>query len=178
MHFVPLDIPGVFSVEPEKREDSRGMFARTYCAREFAAHGLDGTIAQCNVSYNARRGTLRGLHFQIAPYEEAKLVRVTAGAVYDVIVDLRPDSPAYLRWMWQELTAASHRALYVPKGCAHGFLTLTDGVEMLYHMSEFFEAAHNTGVRWNDPAFRVEWPFEPLIVSDKDAGYPDYQPVR
>jgi dTDP-4-dehydrorhamnose 3,5-epimerase len=175
MRFLPLDIPGMFSVEPDILSDDRGMFARTYCAREFQAHGLDPTLAQCNISYNHHRGTLRGMHFQAAPHEEAKVVRVTAGKVHDVVVDLRPESPSYLRWVATELTADSHRALYIPKGCAHGFLTLTDGVEMLYQMSEFYDPPTNTGVRWNDPAFAIRWPFEPLLVSAKDNGFPDYQ---
>ena len=177
MRYTATKIAGVTIIELEPERDHRGFTSRSFCARDFAEHGLIFDVTQTNNIFSYTRGTVRGLHRQIPPYAEAKLVRVTAGAVYDVIVDLRPDSPAYLRWMWQELTAASHRALYVPKGCAHGFLTLTDGVEMLYHMSEFFEASHNTGVRWNDPAFRVEWPFEPLIVSEKDAGYADYRPV-
>lgn len=178
MKYVPLDIPGVFSVEPQFLSDERGFFTRTYCAREFAEHGLDPAVAQCNVSFNHKRGTLRGMHFQTKPHEEAKLVRVTSGAVHDVIVDLRPESPAYLRWIGLELTAESHRGVFIPTGCAHGFLTLTDGVEMLYYMSEFYDPPTNTGVRWNDPAFAIEWPFEPLLVSDKDNSYPDYRPQR
>jgi len=174
MHFLPTTLPGVFVVEMELREDERGFFARSWCAAEFAAHGLDTGLAQCSVSYNKRRGTLRGMHFQAALHAEVKLVRCTAGAVYDVAVDLRPHSPTFRRWTATELTAENRRALYVPKGCGHGFQTLTAGAEVLYHMSEVYHAEAARGVRWNDPAFGIRWPLADPFLSERDAAYADF----
>ena len=156
--------------------DERGAFARTFCRQELAAQGIDFDIVQCNVSLNARRGTVRGMHFQRPPKAEGKLVRCTRGAVHDVIVDLRRDSPAYCRWFSVELTADNRRILYVPQGLAHGFQSLTDDTELLYEMSAFYCAEYAAGVRWNDPAFGIRWPLEVTVLSPKDQFYPDFQP--
>jgi dTDP-4-dehydrorhamnose 3,5-epimerase len=174
MIFSETAIPGVWTLDLERREDSRGFFARTYCEHEFASHGLLTRFVQCNISSNTRRGTLRGMHFQREPRPEVKLVRCTRGAVYDVVVDLRPESPAYCRWMAVELTAENRRALYIPAGIAHGFQTLVDDTELYYHMGEFYDPALAAGVRWNDPAFAIDWPIADPILSDKDTAYPDY----
>lgn len=161
---------------PQLLEDERGFFARTFCRDEFAAHGLVADYAQCSTSLNHRRGTLRGMHYQKAPRAEAKIVRVTAGAVFDVALDLRPDSPTYLKWSAAELTAENRHALYIPPGCAHGFITLRDSTEMLYYMSEPFVAEYYCGARYNDPAFGIKWPFAPTIINPRDAGYKDFEP--
>ena len=174
MIFRDTDLPGVVVVELDKIADERGFFARSFCAAEFAGRGLAMEVAQCNVSFNARRGTLRGLHFQAEPRPHARLVRCTGGAMFDVAVDLRPDSPAYCRWIGVELDAAAHRALFVPAGCAHGFQTLTDDVEVLYLMAEAYDPALDRGVRWNDPAFGIDWPIEPTVMSGRDAGFADF----
>lgn len=174
MRFLPTNLSGVFVVEMELREDARGLFARSWCQDEFAAQGLNTRLAQCSISYNKRRGILRGMHFQAEPYAEVKLVRCTAGAVYDVALDLRPASPTFRQWTAIELTTENRRALYVPIGCAHGFQTLTEGAEILYHMSEFYHADAASGVRWNDPAFGIRWPVENPLLSERDATYPDF----
>lgn len=163
-------------IEPDLHADERGAFARTYCADEIRAHGLDARVAQCSTSFNRRAGTLRGLHYQRPPHAEVKLVRCTMGAIFDVAVDLRPESPTYCRWVGVELTAENRRALYVPEGCAHGFLTLVDGSEVFYQISSPYVAQAGTGVRWNDPAFGVQWPSTPIVMAERDADYPDYQP--
>jgi dTDP-4-dehydrorhamnose 3,5-epimerase len=170
--FTPTPLPGAFLVEIEPQQDERGHFARAFCAEEFTAHGLNPTVAQTNVSYNRRKGTLRGLHYQAAPHAEAKLVRCTAGSVFDVIVDLRPRSPAYRRWFAVELAAATRAMLYVPEGCAHGFQTLQDDCEMHYQMSAPYQPAAQRGVRWNEPALAIPWPINPPILGAKDAGLP------
>jgi dTDP-4-dehydrorhamnose 3,5-epimerase len=172
MRFSSLSVGGAWLVEPELRVDDRGFFARTWCAREFAGHGLSQSFVQSSISYNERAGTLRGLHYQIEPHAEAKLVRCTAGAIYDVVVDLRPESPSYLRWHGETLSFANRCALYVPKGCAHGFLTVEDRSEVLYEISEFYEPGSARGVRWNDPIVGIRWPREPMVISERDAGYP------
>ena len=174
MKFLPTPLAGAFVVELELLEDERGFFARSFCEKEFAAHGLDSRLVQCNVSFNRRRGTLRGMHFQAPPKGEAKLVRCTAGAIHDVIVDLRPASATYCRWFGVELTARNRRALYVPERFAHGFQTLADDSEVLYNMSEFFHPELARGVRWNDQRFAIEWPLPDPIVSKRDRGYPDF----
>jgi dTDP-4-dehydrorhamnose 3,5-epimerase len=176
--FVPTPLPGAVVLDLERREDERGFFARSFCQQEFAAHGLDVSVAQCNVSFNRRRGTLRGMHWQVEPHGEAKLVRVTRGTLYDVIVDLRPGQATYCRWFGVELTADNHRALYIPVGFAHGFQTLTDDVEVFYQMSTYYVAEAQRGVRWDDPAFGIEWPVRPPFLSDRDATYPDFDPAR
>ena len=175
MKFEETAIPGVWVLDLERREDPRGFFARTFCEQEFAEHGLLTRFVQCNLSSNRKRGTLRGLHFQNEPKPEVKLVRCVQGAVYDVVVDLRPDSPAYCQWVGIELSAANGRALYIPAGIAHGFQTLEDNTDLYYHMGEFYEPSLAAGVRWNDPAFDIAWPVANPILSDKDAAYPDFQ---
>jgi dTDP-4-dehydrorhamnose 3,5-epimerase len=170
-------VAGVHLVEPERIEDERGFFARTFAADEFAARGLDARVAQCSTSFNAKCGTLRGLHYQAAPHGEAKLVRCTRGAIYDVAVDLRPDSPSYRRWTGAELSADNGRALFIPAGCAHGFQTLVDASEVLYQISTAYVPEAARGVRWDDPAFGIAWPPAPAhgrILSERDASYPDH----
>jgi dTDP-4-dehydrorhamnose 3,5-epimerase len=173
--FRETPIPGAFVVEPERIEDERGFFARTWCEREFREHGLDPRLAQCSVSFNRRAGTLRGMHYQAAPHGEAKLVRCTMGAIYDVVVDLRPDSPAFRRWTAVELSARNRRMLYIPEGLAHGFQTLEPDTEVFYQISEFYHPGSARGVRWNDPAFGIEWPeAAERVMSERDAAYPDF----
>lgn len=172
MIFVPTPLAGAYVVEMNRIEDDRGFFARSFCREEFIQQGLNPEVSQCNVSFNSRRGTLRGMHFQSDPHAEDKLVRCTQGAIWDVIVDLRADSPAYRKWFGVELTAASRRALYVPKGFAHGFQTLTDDAEVLYMMSESYHPESARGVRWDDPAFGIEWPIAGPVLSDRDRSYP------
>ena len=178
MIFQSTTLPGAMVVELERREDERGFFARSFCRREFEAHCLEPCVAQCNVSFNRRRGTLRGMHWQAAPHAEAKLVRVTRGALWDVIVDLRPDSPACGRWFGVELNAENRRALYIPQGFAHGFQTLVDDVEVFYQMSTVYVPEAQRGARWDDPAFGIDWPIRPPFLSDRDASYPDFQPGK
>jgi len=173
--FTATALPGVFVVAPESREDERGLFARTFCAREFAERGLDARVAQCSVSFNPRMATLRGLHYQAAPHAEAKLVRCTRGEIFDVALDLRPDSPAFQRHVALTLSADDRRALYIPPGCAHGFETLADDCEVLYQISEFHVPEAARGVRWDDPAFAIPWPLAPAVISERDRSYPDFQ---
>ena len=170
--FVETEIPGAFLIEPERLEDERGFFARMWCEREFKAHGLNPRLAQCNLSFNRTRGTLRGIHYQDSPYAETKIVRCTMGAIYDVIVDLRPESPTFKRWFAVELTAENRCMLYIPEGLAHGFQTLVDNTEVFYQMSEFFHPECARGVRWNDPAFGIHWPLSVSVIADKDNAYP------
>lgn len=172
MVFTELELAGVFLIELERQEDQRGFFARSWCQEEFLAHGLNPRLVQCNVSWNERRGTLRGLHYQAAPHEEAKLVRCTRGSVYDVVLDLRPHSPTVGRWMAKELRADRYHQLYIPEGCAYGFQTLEDDTEVFYQMSERYHAESARGVRWNDAAFNIAWPLEPTVMSEKDRAYP------
>jgi dTDP-4-dehydrorhamnose 3,5-epimerase len=174
--FTPASLEGAWIVDLERREDHRGFFARTWCHREFAEHGLDTRLVQCSMSRNARRGTLRGMHWQAEPHAEVKLVRCGRGAIWDVIIDLRPGSPTRSRWLGVELTAENGRALYIPEGFAHGFVTLADETDVFYQMSAFYEPSAARGVRWNDPAFGITWPVEAPIVHPRDAGYPDYAP--
>jgi dTDP-4-dehydrorhamnose 3,5-epimerase len=175
MKFIATGLTGAYVIELERLEDERGFFARTFCRDEFAAHGLRPTFVQCNVSFNTRKGTLRGLHFQAKPHEEAKLVRCTRGAIYDVFVDIRRDSPSCKRWMAVELTAENRRMLYVPEGCAHGFQTLEDNSEVFYQISEMYHAQYARGLRWNDPAFAIRWPLPDPILSERDTHYPDFE---
>ncbi|MGH9381819.1 MAG: dTDP-4-dehydrorhamnose 3,5-epimerase [Thermoanaerobaculia bacterium] len=175
MRFSALDLPGAFLIGLERHEDERGSFARTFCRGEFEARGLNPHVEQSNLSVNPRRGTLRGMHWQAAPHEEAKLVRVARGAIYDVLVDLRPDSPRFRRWCSIELTASSGDAVYVPERVAHGFLTLEDDTEVVYNMSAAYHPESGRGVRWDDPAFEIEWPFPPRVISERDAGWPDFE---
>lgn len=173
MIFRETDIPGARVVEPERLGDERGFFARTWCAREFEQAGLSPRLVQCSVSFNRERGTLRGLHYQAAPHRETRLVRCTRGAIHDVVVDLRADSPTHLEHVAVRLTAENRLALYVPEGCAHGFQTLEDDTEVFYQMTEFYEPSASRGVRWDDPAFGIEWPLEPTTMSERDRSYPD-----
>lgn len=173
--FHPTSLAGVYVIEPERHEDERGYFARTWCQQEFAARGLQPRWAQGSVSYNRRRGTLRGLHFQSPPHAETKLVRVTRGAIFDVVLDLRPESPTRGQWQGWELTADNGYLVYVPTGCAHGFQTLADSSEVSYQISEFFHPPSAGGVRWNDPQFGIRWPLPVTVISARDAKYPDYQ---
>ena len=165
-------ITGAWLLEIEPVADERGFFARSLCVDTLAAHGLEGRMQQQSVSFNHRRGTLRGMHYQRSPYEEIKLVRVTQGRIYDVILDLRCDSPSYLRWYAVELSADSHRTLYIPKGVAHGFQALEDRSEVFYQMASAYVPDHSCGVRWNDPVFAIDWPLADPILSERDASHP------
>lgn len=176
MIFEPLALQGSYLIRPEKLGDNRGFFARTFCQGEFERHGLNAKIAQCNVSYNKKKGTLRGMHYQAAPMTEDKLVRCTSGALYDVIIDIRPGSNTYLKWVSVRLTGKDHTMIYIPSGFAHGFQTLEDDTEVFYQMSEFYDPLYARGIRWNDPAFGIEWSFDNPIMSDKDRCYEDYKP--
>lgn len=175
MKFIETSIKGAYIIEIEPIEDERGFFARSWCKKEFGTFGLDTNIIQCNISFNKKRGTLRGMHYQIEPYEEVKIVRCTKGSVYDVIIDLRPDSPTFKKWESIELTDDNRLMLYITKGIAHGFQTLKDNTEVFYQMSEFYVAEYARGVRWNDPAFRIEWPLPVNVISGKDMNYPDFR---
>ena len=174
MIFTETKLKGAFIIEPERLEDERGFFARTFCRMEFEAHGLNPNLVQCSVSYNKLKGTLRGMHYQIPPHEEAKLIRCTMGAIYDVMLDLRPNSPTYRQWVSAELTGENRLTLYVPEGIAHGFQTLQDQTEVLYQMSEFYNAESARGVRWDDPFFAIQWPGKPLAISRKDESYRNF----
>jgi dTDP-4-dehydrorhamnose 3,5-epimerase len=174
MIFTATELPGAWIVDIDRRDDERGFFARSWCQEEFEARNLNPRQVQSSISRSRRKGTLRGLHYQAGPYAEAKLVRCTMGAIYDVIVDLRSDSPMYCRYFGAVLTADNHRALYVPEGFAHGFLTSADNSEVLYQMSEFYHPEAARGVRWNDPAFAIAWPGFPDVISDRDSSYPDF----
>ena len=171
---VETNLKGVYIIELEMIEDERGFFARTWCQREFQKCGINPKLVQCNISFNRKKGTLRGMHYQAAPCEEAKLVRCTMGAIYDVIIDLRPDSETFKQWVTVELTAENRKMLYIPGGFAHGFLTLIDNTEVFYQMSEFFAPEYARGVRWNDPAFRINWPEKVVVISEKDKQYGDF----
>ena len=175
MRFTPTPLAGAYLIDVEPAADERGLFARTWCRREMEQRGLDSSLVQCSVSFSKRRGTLRGMHWQAAPHEETKIVRCTRGAVHDVVLDLRPGSPTFKRWFAAELTADNRRALYIAAGMAHGFQTLTDDAEVLYQMSEFHHADGARGVRWNDPAFAIEWPeVAERTMSERDRGWPDF----
>lgn len=175
MRFHDTDLAGAYLVELEPFRDQRGFFARSWCPREFADHGLEPKLAQCSISFNHQAGTLRGMHYQAHPYEEVKLVRCTSGVIYDVIIDLRPESPTFKQWVGVTLSAENRLMLYIPKGFAHGFLTLSDDAEVFYQISEFYEPSAGRGVRYNDPAFQIEWPGEVRVISDRDRDYPDFQ---
>ncbi len=177
MRFTETPLAGAWVIDVDRHEDERGFLARTFDRDEWVARGMDPVVVQCNTSYNARAGTLRGLHFQVEPHGEPKLVRCTRGAVFDVVVDLRPDSPTHRRWFAAELSAANGRALHVPAGLAHGFQTLQDASEVLYMMGNEYVPEAASGVRFDDPAFAIAWPPPPggrRVISERDAGYPDY----
>jgi dTDP-4-dehydrorhamnose 3,5-epimerase len=174
MTFEKMTIHGVMTVRLNRIADERGFFARSWCREEFEKAGLNGNLAQCNISYNPRKGTLRGMHYQLAPHAEEKLVRCTMGAIYDVVIDLRAESPTYRKWVGVTLTAENRDMIFIPGGCAHGFLTLEDDCEVLYQMSEPYCAGAARGVRWDDPVFEVAWPAKPQLLSDRDRDYPDF----
>jgi len=171
--FEETSLSGAFIIEPERLEDERGFFARTWCRRELEEHGLDTRLAQCSISFNQKKGTLRGMHYQEAPHEEVKLVRCTRGSILDIIVDLRPESPTYRDHLSVELSENNRRILYIPAQFAHGFLTLEDGAEVFYQMSEFYAPEAARGFRWNDPAFEIRLPIEVAVISGRDQTYPD-----
>jgi dTDP-4-dehydrorhamnose 3,5-epimerase len=172
LNFSPAPLSGAYVIDLKRLEDDRGFFARSYCRDEFVELGLNPDVTQCNVSFSPQRGTLRGMHYQAAPHAEAKLVRCTQGAVWDVIVDLRAHSPDFKKWFGIELSAISRRALYVPEGFAHGFQTLSEDSEVLYMMAASYHAESARGVRWDDPAFKIEWPIEAPLMSDRDRAFP------
>jgi dTDP-4-dehydrorhamnose 3,5-epimerase len=178
MKFISTSIAGLFVLELEPFIDERGFFARTYCKDEFTAMGLSHDFVQCSVSHNVHRGTLRGMHFQAEPHQEAKLVRATAGIMYDVVLDLRLNSPSYMQSFALELSAQNGLALYVPEGCAHGFQTLTDDTDVLYQISTKYNPDFSRGVRWNDPAFGLKWPILSPILSPRDAAFEDWRPAE
>jgi dTDP-4-dehydrorhamnose 3,5-epimerase len=175
MIFTPASLQDAFIIDIEKREDARGFFARAWCADEFMQHGLDATLAQASISFNHKRGTLRGMHWQAEPHGEVKVVRCTSGAIYDVIVDVRPESPSFLKWIGVELSASNRRMLYIPKGFAHGFQTLVDDTEVFYFISAFYAPEAARGARYNEPAFGITWPLPISIIATKDEAWPDYQ---
>ena len=174
MKFTPTDLAGAWLVDVEPAADQRGFFARTWCRREFSDHGIDCDFVQASVSYNRSAGTLRGMHFQRAPHDETKLVRCVRGALYDVIVDIRPGSATYGRWIGVELSAENRRGLLVPQGFAHGFVTLEDDTEVFYQISAYYTPGHAGGLRYDDPALAIEWPIEPKVIADKDRRWPDF----
>ena len=174
MKFVDTPVPGAYVVELEPISDERGFFARTWCADEFRRKGLNPATAQCSVSFNVSRGTVRGMHYQAKPHAEAKIVRCTMGKLYDVIADIRPESPAFRQWFGVELSAENRRMIYIPEGVAHGFQTLEDATEVFYQIAEFFHPDLGRGIRWDDPAFQIHWPLEVRIISERDRNYPDF----
>jgi dTDP-4-dehydrorhamnose 3,5-epimerase len=171
MIFSETKLAGVFIIDPEPFEDERGFFARSWSQPEFEAHGIEGRLAECNISFNSRKGILRGLHYQASPFEQSKLVRCTSGCIYDVAVDLRGGSPTLHQWVAVELTEDNHRMLFIPGGCAHGYQTLTERSEVFYQMSNYYNAESGRGVRWNDPAFGIEWPLPDPIMIERDRTY-------
>jgi dTDP-4-dehydrorhamnose 3,5-epimerase len=173
--FKETKLKGAYVIKPERLEDERGFFARIFCQEEFERHGLNPRIVQCSISFNKQKATLRGMHYQAAPYEEAKLVSCVRGAIYDVIIDLRPDSSAYCQWFGVELSAENRDMLYVPEGFAHGFQTLVDDTVVLYQISEFYRPESAHGVRWDDPAFGIKWPLPNSAISKKDINYADFR---
>ena len=175
MQFTPSRIPGAWIIDITPIHDSRGFFAMTWLPADLRERGMNPALVQCNLAFNHKRGTLRGMHFQAAPHAQAKIVRATRGALLDVIVDLRPDSPTFTQWDAVELTADNRRMFYMPEGVAHGYITLADDTEASYQVSSPWVKASEGGVRWNDPIFRIQWPFEPVVISDRDANWPDFQ---
>lgn len=174
MLFSETKLKGAYLIEIQRLEDDRGFFGRTFCQNELGKVGLNNNVAQANVSYNKKKGTLRGMHYQTAPYGETKLLRCTRGAIYDVIIDVRPDSPTYKQWIAAELSEDNYKMLYVPENFAHGFLTLQDNTEVIYQVSQFYTPGAERGIRYDDPAFSIEWPLDVRVISGKDASWPDY----
>jgi dTDP-4-dehydrorhamnose 3,5-epimerase len=172
--FEETPLSGVYVITPDKFPDERGFFARTFCEADFEKHGIAFHTIQCNASFNRSRGTLRGMHYQLAPYGEVKLVRCTAGKVYDVVVDLRPESSTYCQWYGLELSSEEHNALLIPEGLAHGYLSLTENTEVFYQMASYYAPDSARGVRWDDPAFGIDWPFTPVVMAERDAQWTDY----
>jgi dTDP-4-dehydrorhamnose 3,5-epimerase len=175
MNIQPLAIPGSYLIEPEPLADERGFFARIFCSRAFADNGLNENLRQCSISFNSIKHTMRGMHYQLPPHEEAKLVRCTQGAAHHVILDLRDNSESYLEWTSVELSSDNRHLLYVPEGMAHGFITLADATEIFYQMSEYYTPESSAGVRWDDPAFSVAWPVKPAVISERDSSFADFQ---
>ncbi len=178
MQFTETELAGAYVIDLEQHSDDRGFFARTFCMNEFADHGLKPTIAQCNLSYNHRAGTMRGMHYQLAPAAETKLVRCIRGAIHDVIIDLRPESPTYLQHIGVELSDENRKALYVPELFAHGYQALTDGAEVMYQVTEFYTPGMERGIRYDDARFGIEWPMEVTVISDKDATWDTFEPAE
>ncbi len=174
MIFSETELKGAFLIEPERKEDYRGFFARTWCQQEFESHGLNSHLVQCSLSFNKKKGTLRGMHYQTRPYEEAKLVRCTKGELFDVIIDLRPNSSTFKSYFSVVLNDENRMMLYIPEGFAHGFQTLADNTEIFYQMSQFYSPDHSAGIRWNDPAFGIKWPNDTRIILERDMNYPDF----
>jgi dTDP-4-dehydrorhamnose 3,5-epimerase len=174
MKFEETSLQGAWIIDINKYEDERGFFARTFCQREFLEHGLNTRVAQCNVSFNKKKGTFRGMHLQVSPFQEAKLVQCTSGAIYDIMIDLRPESPTYLQHLGVTLSAQDYRMLYIPEGFAHGFLTLEEDTNVFYQMSEFYAPECARGFRWNDLAFGITLPADITVISERDANYPDF----
>lgn len=172
MIFTETKIKGAFIVDVKRLEDDRGFFGRSYCQKEFETFGLNTNVVQSNISFNKSKGTLRGLHMQVFPFEESKLVRCTRGAIFDVLVDLRQNSETFKQWIGVELTADSYQMLYVPEGCAHGYMTLEDNTDVMYQVTQFYSPGAERGFRWDDPSFNIQWPMEPLIISEKDRALP------
>ncbi len=175
MKFTETKLKGAFIIEVEKLEDERGFFGRSWCANEMKAHGLNTNICQANFSVNKAKATLRGMHYQVAPYQETKMVRCTRGSIYDVIIDLRTDSPTFKKWIAVELTQDNYKMIYIPEDFAHGFITLVDNTEITYLMTEFYMPRASATIRWNDPMFNVKWPLEPAYISGKDKSQPDFK---
>jgi dTDP-4-dehydrorhamnose 3,5-epimerase len=176
MKFHETKLPGVFEIHLDPAADERGFFARTWCQKEFEDHGLNSKLVQCSISLSRHRGTLRGIDYQMAPFGETKVVRCISGAIYDVVLDLRRPSPTFKQWFAATLSAANRHAVYIPEGCAHGFLTLADESEVFYQMSEFYHPEAERGVRWNDPAFQIDWPEKVEVICERDRTYPDFEP--
>jgi dTDP-4-dehydrorhamnose 3,5-epimerase len=174
MKFNSTNLPGAYTIDLVKREDERGFFARFFCINEFDNEGIDRNVVQINNSLSKEKGTLRGMHYQLSPKAETKIVRCIKGSLWDVIVDLRPESPTFLQWFGETLSAENRRMMFVPKGFGHGFITLEDDTEALYLVTEFYSPEHERGIRWNDPAIGIEWPIVPNIVSEKDSNHPDF----
>lgn len=177
MIFTETKLQGAFIIDVKRVEDERGFFGRTWCKKEFEDHGLNSNAVQANVSYNKLKGTLRGMHYQVAPFTESKTVRCTEGSIYDVIIDIRPDSKTYKQWIGVELTATSFRMLYVPDGFAHGFITLEDNSSVHYMVTEYYTPGAETGIKFDDPTFNISWPISPLVVSDKDRAHPMFNDI-
>lgn len=174
MIFTELELKGAFLIDIERLEDERGFFGRIWCKEEFREHGLNTSLVQANVSYNKFKATLRGMHFQKKPFQESKLVRCTKGSIYDVIIDIRPESNTFKQWIGVELNDVNRRMLYVPEGFAHGFMTLQDETEIYYMITEYYTKKAESGIKWDDPEINIEWPLDPLIVSDKDSNHPKF----